>query len=240
MNLITRFERYHLKARHNIWIGWFAIFCRFALALGFIPPGIQKIIGERFTALPDVHPMGSYLTALFHTGYYYTTIGVFQVVAGLLLLIPRTATLGAVLYFPIILNITILSFAVRFDGSLLSSPLMLLANVFLLCWDYHKLKFIFPWQHKAVNSALIKTEEKTLKFPWKFGLGSFLACVLVVGSVITVNHFAMMPRNSIVACQKQCDDGKNPEACLVFCECVHTIGTPLDECITCYNNVENE
>ena len=97
-HLITRFERAHKKARHNIWIGWFAIFCRIVLAIGFIPAGVTKIIGERFTALPDMHPMGSYLTALFHTGYYYTAIGVAQVLAGVLLLIPRTATLGAVSY----------------------------------------------------------------------------------------------------------------------------------------------
>lgn len=101
-------------------------------------------MGERFTDLSNNHPMGHYLEALHRTGYYYTFIGVLQVTAAILLLIPRTATLGALIYFPIILNICILSLAVRFDGSFVSAPLMVLANLYLLCWDYDKLKYIFP------------------------------------------------------------------------------------------------
>jgi uncharacterized membrane protein YphA (DoxX/SURF4 family) len=235
MRFITKFEKAHKKARHNIWIGWFAIFCRVVLAIGFIPPGIIKIIGERFTALPDVHPMGSYLTALFQTGYYYTAIGVAQVLAGILLLVPRTATLGALIYFPVILNITILSFSVRFDGSLLSAPLMLLANVFLLCWDYHKLKFIFPWHHKSSTKNFIVATERLKQFPWKFAVGCFITFVLVVGSIIIISQTHLMPRNSITACQQDCNNAANPESCLVFCDCVHKTGSPLNECLECYD-----
>lgn len=103
-------------------------------------------MGERFTTLSVKHPMGNYLEALHRTGFYYTFIGVLQMMAAILLLIPRTVTLGALIYFPIILNICILSFAVRFEGSFVTSPLMVLANLYLLCWDYDKLKFIFPWE----------------------------------------------------------------------------------------------
>ena len=93
--------------------------------------------------------MGNYLEALHRTGYYYTFIGILQVLAAVLLLIPRTATLGALIYFPIIFNIFILTYAVRFEGSWLSSPLMVLANLYLLCWDYDKLKYIFPWERQT-------------------------------------------------------------------------------------------
>jgi hypothetical protein len=106
-------------------------------------------MGERFTVLSVKHPMGHYLEALHRTGYYYTFIGILQVTAAVLLLIPRTATLGALIYFPIILNICILSLAVRFEGSFVSSPLMVLANLYLLCWDYHKLKFIMPFYKQS-------------------------------------------------------------------------------------------
>ncbi|MES2701713.1 MAG: hypothetical protein V4649_03690 [Bacteroidota bacterium] len=103
-------------------------------------------MGERFTSLGVNHPMGHYLAAFYRTGYYYTFVGVMQVMAACLLLVPRTATLGAVMYFPIILNICILSLAVRFEGSFVTSPLMVLANVYLLCWDYDKLKYILPFK----------------------------------------------------------------------------------------------
>lgn len=151
MNISATLNWLHYQAKQKAWLGYFAVFNRIALAMGFLPSGFVKINGERFTALSDCHPMGHYLGALFRTGYYYTFIGVLQVTAAILLLVPRTATLGALLYFPIILNICILSLAVRFEGSFVSSPLMVLANLYLLCWDYDKLKFIFPWEHPKVT-----------------------------------------------------------------------------------------
>lgn len=143
---MNKLDHLHYKIRQNKWLKYFAVCNRIALAAGFIPAGLVKIAGERFAnGLSVNHPMGNYLVALYRTGYYYTFIGVLQLIAAILLIIPRTATLGAVIYFPIILNICILSFAVRFDGSLLTSPLMVLGNLYLLCWDYHKLKFILPF-----------------------------------------------------------------------------------------------
>ena len=84
--------------------------------------------------------MGAYLEALHHTGYYYTFIGVAQVAAAILLILPRTVTLGALLYFPTIINIWLLSFALRFEGSFVTSPLMVLANLYILIWNYDRLK----------------------------------------------------------------------------------------------------
>src|SRR4051812_163988 len=126
MSISTTLDRFHFKVKQKKWLRYFTVFNRIGLALGFLPSGFTKIAGERFTSLSVNHPMGNYLEALHRTGYYYTFIGAMQVTAAILLLIPRTATLGAVIYFPIILNICILSFAVRFEGSLLSSPLMVL------------------------------------------------------------------------------------------------------------------
>lgn len=142
----TRLDRLHARAKQNKWLRRFATFCRVALAAGFIPSGFVKVNGERFTSLGVNHPMGHYLLALYRTGFYYTFIGVVQLMAAVLLLIPRTATLGAVIYFPIILNICILSLSVRFDGSFVSSPLMVLANIYLLCWYYDRLKYILPFK----------------------------------------------------------------------------------------------
>src|SRR4029079_13918477 len=130
MNLLANLDHLYDKCRRNQWLRYFAVFCRVALALGFIPSGIVKVMGERFTALPSNHPLGHYFEALYLTGYYYTFLGVGQLVTALLLLIPRTALLGAMLYFPIILNICVLTYAVRFEGTRIAT-LMLLANLFL-------------------------------------------------------------------------------------------------------------
>lgn len=109
-----------------------------------------KIIGERFASgLSANHPMGHYLEALHYTGFYYTFIGVVQIAAAIMLLIPRTVALGAFLYFPVILNICILTYAVRFDGSLFTAPLMVLANLYILGWHYEKWKYILPFNRPA-------------------------------------------------------------------------------------------
>src|ERR1041385_2103566 len=108
------FDQFYQYAKGNRWYRYFTIFCRVALALGFIPSGIVKVSGERFTALPSNHPLGHYFDALYLTGFYYTFIGAGQLVTALLLLIPRTALLGAILYFPMIFNICVLAYATRF------------------------------------------------------------------------------------------------------------------------------
>ena len=147
MNTLEKFEQFYIAIKGNLWYWFFSIFCRLTLALGFMIAGFVKIMDERFASgLSEIHPMGTYLVALYHTGYYYTFIGIAQVLAAILLLIPRTVTLGALVYFPIILNICILSFAVRFEGSLVTAPLMVFANLYILVWNYDKLKYILPFK----------------------------------------------------------------------------------------------
>ncbi|QHL87630.1 DoxX family protein [Nibribacter ruber] len=232
MSLSTRLDQLHAQARRNRWLWLFTILCRILLAVGFIPPGIVKIMGERFTVLSVNHPMGNYLEALHHTGYYYTMIGVMQVLAGLLLLIPRTVVLGAVIYFPIILNICILSFAVRFEGSRLTSPLMVLANLYILCWYYPAWKHILPFNQPAQAGRFPGWKELDTKFPVKFFAGVAAAFALVVLFAVYGNE--LMPRNTLKECQTQCEDSANPAACYTFCDCIHQEGQPLDDCLETY------
>lgn len=230
MTLANKLDQLHASAKQNRWLRYFAIFNRVALAAGFLPSGFVKIMGERFTALSNNHPMGQYLEALHHTGYYYTFIGVLQVSAALLLLIPRTAVLGAVLYFPIILNICILSLAVRFDGSLLSSPLMVLANLYLLFWYYDRLKFILPFHQPPVP---VKVKAISNKFPITFFAGAFASVALVV--LVIATAFDMKPYNTLKECQEQCKDSPDRQACLIFCDDIHQKGKPLDQSLDKYH-----
>ncbi|NBA86750.1 DoxX family protein [Emticicia sp. CRIBPO] len=231
MNISSEIGRVYRQLKENRWMLYFTVFCRIALAAGFLPSGFVKIMGERFTSLSVNHPMGNYLEALHHTGYYYTFIGVLQMTAAVLLLIPRTALLGAVLYFPVILNICILSFAVRFDGSLLTAPMMVLANLYLLCWDYDRLRFILPF--KAGSDT---TTKKVLsnKFPTVF-FGSVFLTMVVLG-VTVYNVYELRPRNTPGECDSQCKDSRNPEACRQFCDCIHQQGQPFNKCLDAYNS----
>jgi hypothetical protein len=234
MNISSTLDKLHLKTRQNKWMNYFTVFNRVALAAGFLPPGYVKIIGERFTDLHNNQPMGHYLEALYHTGYYYTFVGILQVAAAVLLLIPRTALLGVLLYFPIILNICILSLAVRFEGSLLTAPLMVISCIYLMCWDYHRIKTIFFGSSGPISTPKIIDNQ----FPFRFFSGVFLFLVLFV---FTITHvYDIMPRNTLADCQTQCDDDKNPGACNIFCECIHIKGQPFDKALNNYHKAPNQ
>ena len=225
MSLLTSLDRLYGESKRNKWFGYFAVCCRLALALGFIPSGFVKVSGERFTALPSNHPLGHYFEALYLTGYYYTFIGLGQWLASLLLIIPRTALLGAVIYFPIILNITVLAYATRFEGTRITT-LMLLANLFLLVWDFDRLQHILPSRRPDKDRYVV---DKTSKFPIRFAVGVFLACALVI--VVNAFIFEMRPGNSRIECTNGCRDNRYPDACQHFCSCIFDRGDLLNTCL---------
>ncbi|GAB3695918.1 hypothetical protein GCM10027592_18310 [Spirosoma flavus] len=230
MNLLSQLNRFYNEAKGNKWFHYFAIFCRVMLALGFIPSGFVKINGERFASgLSINHPLGHYLEALYHTDYYYTFIGVAQLGIALLLLIPRTALLGALLYFPIILNICILTYATRFEGTRITT-LMVLANLFLLCWDYDRLKPILFVKNDAYSA---RPKPLNRKFPLAF----FGFVFAMVATVVIINQFLynIRPGNSLVECQNGCADNRDPKACQDFCNCIHNQGKTLQECLINYD-----
>src|SRR5688572_30797521 len=154
---MSRIKEIYYEAKADEWFKKFAVFCRIVLALSFIPAGFVKIMGERFAAgLPSNNPLGHYFDALQQTGYYYTFIGIVQVIIAILLLISRTALLGALMYFPIIANICVLTYATRFEGTRFVT-MMVLASLFLLIWDYDRLKSILPLdQHEPDPPVLAK------------------------------------------------------------------------------------
>ena len=230
MNLLANLDHLYDECKRNQWLRYFAVACRVALALGFIPSGIVKVMGERFTGLPSNHPLGHYFDALYLTGFYYRFIGVGQLTAALLLLIPRTALLGAILYFPIIFNICVLAYATRFEGTRITT-LMVLANLYLLCWDYARLKYVLPFASSG-DVGTTPNQKMSGKFPFVF----FGCVVAAVVSVIVINNFVydIRPGNSQLECTNGCANNARPEACQRFCNCIYNEGNPLDKCLEEY------
>jgi glucan phosphoethanolaminetransferase (alkaline phosphatase superfamily) len=161
MSISTILDEIHLKVIRNIWLQRFTVFNRLMLAAAFTPSGLTKALGNRFTSLPVSNPVGYFFDALYQTGFYYNFIGIAQLLAALLLLFPRTATLGALVAFPIILNICLLTISVGFRGTWVITSLMLLANIYLLCWDYDKLKPLLTFSYDT------KPEVFRIAFLWE-------------------------------------------------------------------------
>lgn len=121
------------------WARVFTWVTRVLLALGFLPSGLTKLLGNKFTRLGLDNPVGFFFEALYRTGWWYQFIGAAQVGAAALLLIPRTRTVGAIAYFVIILNICIITWSMHFTGTPVITTAMLLGSIWLLCWDLERL-----------------------------------------------------------------------------------------------------
>jgi hypothetical protein len=232
MKLLAKLDHFYDECKRNQWLRCFAVFCRVVLALGFIPSGIVKVTGQRFTGLPSNHPLGHYFDALYLTGFYYRFIGVSQLTVALLLLIPRTALLGAILYFPIIFNICVLAYATRFEGTRITT-LMVLANLYLLCWDYARLKYVLPFA-SSDDAGTTPKQKRSRNFPFVF----FGGVVAIVAAVIVINAFMydIRPGNSQLECTNGCRNNARPEDCQLFCNCMYNEGNPLDKCLEEYRN----
>ena len=116
---------------------------RLLLAAGFIPTGMVKFLGKRFTLISPENPIGAFFEALYQTGMYWQFIGLCQIVAGILLLIPRAHHLGALLFVPIMTNIFVITVSLGFKGTWVVTALMLLAVLYLCFWDYDRFRPLF-------------------------------------------------------------------------------------------------
>src|SRR5215831_3697782 len=228
-----RLEEIYYEAKSDKWFQNFAVFCRIALAASFLPAGFVKIMGERFAeGLPHNNPLGHYFDALLLTGYYYTFIGIAQVITAILLLIPRTSLLGALMYFPIILNICVLTYATRFDGTRLNT-MAVLACLFLLVWDYDRIKHILLFKQPKIDPPVLKKPLGN-----RLRIIFFGGCIAVLAIIIvgTFYLWEIMPGNSEEECRNGC--AARLAAC-EFCDCIYVEGKPLDSCLAAYDKAKD-
>jgi uncharacterized membrane protein YphA (DoxX/SURF4 family) len=143
--LIACADRLHARVRHVRALGRFAWVVRVLLASAFLPSGLTKLLGMPFTRLdPRASEVGRLFAALQHDfGGLYPFIGACQLAAAVLLLVPRTTLVGALVHLPITAGIVVITTTVGFRGTWLIAWLMLLGVLFLVCWDWHRVKALF-------------------------------------------------------------------------------------------------
>ncbi len=172
MSIENRLDTLHAKVQQNKLLQYFTVFNRIILAIAFLPSGLTKLLGNRFTQISIDNPIGLFFEGFYQTGFWYRFVGFAQVFAAILLLIPRTSTLGAVVFFPIVLNIAIITWSLNFQGTWIITTAMLLANLYLLCWDYDKLKPIIPFALAEKRTFYLK---KSLLIILVWLIGSLVA-----------------------------------------------------------------
>ena len=207
----------HVAFTRRWWTQGFTAFTRVLLAIGFIPPSIPKILHKPFTSLPDSHPVGHYFNALMATGFYYEFIGWGQITAAILLLIPRTAHIGALMFLPIIANIAVLTISVGFAGTWVITTLMCLAAVYLVAWEYDRLKpIVFYTRRERTRRFSLQFVKIPAFFAaggipmgilwWAIGLGNFSSYLMITGllmllgltfGIVVAFHYRFMPVGEI-------------------------------------------
>lgn len=130
------------KLRGNFFANLFTVYLRLLIGGAFALSSIRKVCGLRFTKLGVDDPIGAFFEALYQTGMYWQFLGWSQLLAAFLLMTVRFSTLGAIIFFPIILNIFIITISLDFTGTPFVTGGMLLACIYLMMWDYKRLQVV--------------------------------------------------------------------------------------------------
>jgi uncharacterized membrane protein YphA (DoxX/SURF4 family) len=131
---------------------WFAVAARLFLAAVFILYGILKLLGLQLSVtassisemrVGDVSPF--LITWYFFSlsPLYHHAIGIAQIATGLLLVFERTAAVGALCFFVIILNIVLINFGynIATDAKILSLVLITL-DCFLITYYWRRYRLL--------------------------------------------------------------------------------------------------
>ncbi|WP_291724325.1 hypothetical protein [Bernardetia sp.] len=161
-----------LKIKEIVWLQIFIIYTRYLIGGTFVFASLIKIKGLRFTtnsgADAPIDSAWHFFETMYQSGLYWQFLGFGQLVAGFFLMTQRYSKLGAALFYPIILNVFVITLSYEFGATPLITGLMLLANTVLLFWEWNSLRIFF-------NQSLIRDNpnriENNLIWQW---LGLFL------------------------------------------------------------------
>lgn len=147
---------------------YFILIARFLLAFTFINYGYSKLVDGQFgvssndllVPLKDL-PLFKVMWFLFDHEPLKTTVGILQIIAGILLLFESTAILGVIFFIPIAANIVLMDISFMNEG-MGQAFSRRFAYYFVLC-------FLILWNDKdrikIIWNAMIKKLSMKRKFP---------------------------------------------------------------------------
>lgn len=159
----------------------FTIYLRYLIGFAWVFASIVKIEGNRFTAYDGtndpVNSTGHMFETFYQSGIFWQFIGWAQLITGGLLLSQRFSLLGAVMGISIAANIFVITVSYYFAGTPFITGLMLLGNIFLLVWDWDKLRVLLEppsFQYTPPGDTMIYDRS------WTFlGLFYFVATIIL-------------------------------------------------------------
>jgi hypothetical protein len=173
------------KLKEKRFFELFTVFTRYLIGCAFVIStfGMKKITGspsEVSQAAVPTHKLTLLFYALASSGFYWKFIGYAQLVAGFLLMTQKFARLGAVIFFPIVLNIFIITLSYQFSGTPFITGLMLLAAIYLLLWDLKVLQYIIITP-SAQKIEIVNLPDPTHKSFWIITGLLLFATIIILG-----------------------------------------------------------
>jgi hypothetical protein len=167
------------------------VLLRYRLALGVITYGLIKLfplqippptLSELHTNYGDFYAWKIYyLTTGLAANHYESSLGLIEILGGILLLYRRTATIGAGLVAAFLVNVVTANFA-YYIGDHVYSTYMLVIALFLLAYDVPRLYVLFASSKPAIANRFkpffVSTWQSTGRQILKYG---FLVLLLLIG-----------------------------------------------------------
>lgn len=143
-----------------------AFLIRLFLGFIFLGAGMSKLYsGHDFPGIIGPVWLEERL-AEYGLGLFARFIALSQVTAGVLLITQRFATLGAIITFPLILCILMVTISQKWTGTPYVNAFLLMLNAYLLFIDFHKLKFILSDDKDSLKKIPLQRKDKKGDLLW--------------------------------------------------------------------------
>lgn len=124
------------RLRDRRWANLAVTNLRILLGFAFLPAGLKKVLGQRFTEAANTGPFHEFLHAFYATGFLYRAVGAVQLVVAWLLMTQTYATLGAAVALPLFLFITVLCWSTGAYPTAVMTTLMMSGALALCLWEH--------------------------------------------------------------------------------------------------------
>lgn len=182
-------EKIISKLKQNIILQIFTILLRYSFGASFVFSSIFKIEVIRFTPESGknepINSLAHFLETMYQSSVYWNFIGWGQLTVGFLLMSQIFSTIGAVAFFPVIINIFVITISFDSTNVLIITFLMVFGTIYLLLWDWNKVKFItLPNPQNYIDN----NNEFSKRKIWIYlGILFFLIVIFIRKTVLT-NH----------------------------------------------------
>ena len=165
---------------------YYYLICFIRLVAGtlFIPSGLLKIQGYRFSMYCPQMYSGSFFYELYQTGMYWRFLGFCQLITALLLFSQRCTAFSTLLFFSICVNIFVyVAGAGLSDKTIIMIPVLVIALA-LIIWDWSRIRILFSADSSVQIISLKKQAPVKVQI-----IGIVLYILLIIFFILTDKQF---------------------------------------------------